>query len=619
MPGERIPPDRLADDLARIYGIAARRLQVTIAANLRSGAVGSAAFRERQLRVVQLTLDELRRAGPPLARRAVEGAYASSVRATDGVLGVQGAFGGAVHRQAIDLLVQNLVQPLGAAVDTVGRRVDDVYRRFGLEEAAIGLAQGAKRTEISTALRDRLIREGVTDALTGFVDRSGKRWNLSTYTEMVARTVTREACTTATVNRLTEHGEDLISISSHRHPADVCTPYDGKTFSISGTSSRYRHLDQRPPFHPRCKHVAHPAAASFEEFERQLGLAPTTPPATATPPPPARGGRARAQREADVAAIRTRVEQARGDVARGLDAEAVVGIGAMLERTARRHGKARKIEAAGRRTTREREALRQRVSDRAVAQGAQRDQFTGLVDHWHDYMTDRERTRYLRLNSRELELHNKLEDARREDVLALLREVRPGFGEGKLPEKADTPVQQALLDRAVTFLPREWVDAIAPRFFVTTAPESADLPGRSFYRSSDNGIRFADGRDTSTMLHELGHAAEHRYRPDAIPALTVAEFQWYRQRTEGGQLERLRDVTGSSSYRDDEVTIRDDFADPYIGKWYGTVTPTGAGDYNPGAFEVLSMGLEGTFFQRHGIADRDVEHLRFTLGALAAL
>lgn len=269
----------------------------------------TAAYRERQLRAATALLARLRRQAGG-SRDAVARAYRAAIFAVDRVTlaerggaaaSIDTRFGG-LHERAIAALAGNLERSLREACDRaganiagvfaradmlegalpvtgieggvrfIGRRVDDPWRRLALEELGAGHVALDTRRQISANLIRRLVDEGITDALTGFVDRAGRRWSLERYTEMVARTTTREATSRGAVNRLEEHGLDLVEISSHPHAADVCTPYDGETFSRSGDHPTYPRLEELPPFHPNCRHVLTPAGANFEEYERELGL-----------------------------------------------------------------------------------------------------------------------------------------------------------------------------------------------------------------------------------------------------------------------------------------------------------------------------------------------------------
>jgi hypothetical protein len=357
MPVDRVPTDLVVDDLVDVYRLGIRRLEGLVSAALRRGLdasrVGgpgqrrgdaSLAYRERQLRAAKAIVAELDRAGRDAAITATANAYGSAILALDRTLGATpdataaARFGG-IHRGAVDALAGNLNRSLAAAAAQVGqsldivfaraatlagplgpdglaglgfigRRADDPWRRAALEQIGAGTVALQTRRQISRELADRLLRDGVTDALTGYVDRAGRRWPLEVYVDMVARTTTREATSRATVNRLAEHGLELVTVTSHPHIEDACTPYDGKTFALPGSAPRagVEVLDRMPPFHPRCKHVLGPAGANLDEYERELGiaaedLAGKTPAAPAgladdllpapRPPAPPLGGRAR--------------------------------------------------------------------------------------------------------------------------------------------------------------------------------------------------------------------------------------------------------------------------------------------------------------------------------------
>lgn len=322
MPPERVPTDVLGDDLVATYRSGISRLEGLIAAGLRRGLDPSRAhtpaairgdataeYRRRQLSAAKAVLAELEQHGRRRAPVIAAGAYRSALLAVDRVTvgedrGLTGRFGG-LHQRAVEVLASNLTGTLERAVATVsdnldavfaraelldgaltpgggplagfpfiGRRIDDPWRRVALETIGQGTITLETRRQISASLERRLISEGVTDALTGYVDRAGRRWGLGDYAEMVVRTTTREATSTATIGRLVEHGLGLVAISTHEHKADECTPFDGRTFAIPGTDAAkrggYPLLTRQPPFHPRCRHVARPADSSFDGYIGEL-------------------------------------------------------------------------------------------------------------------------------------------------------------------------------------------------------------------------------------------------------------------------------------------------------------------------------------------------------------
>jgi hypothetical protein len=358
---ETVPTDAVGDDLVRTYRAGARRLELLVRTALEAGLdpnrIGTpaqlpgdatAAYRDRQLRAARLIIAELEATGRRAAPAVTEAAYRSAIVAVDrtviragaGAVGLAGQFGG-IHQRAVEALAANMTNSLTGAAQRagahlqsvfdragalegampvgrsplrgfpfIGRRADDPWRQVALETIGTGQVALDTRSQISRSMARRLVRDGVTDALTGYVDRSGRRWPLDRYTEMVARTTTREATTRAATNRLGEHGLDLVTISSHPHASDECDDYDGQTFSLSGDDSRYDALDVYPPFHPNCRHVLTPAAADLDDYLNELdgeaqarleearNVAPPRPRAPSTTPP---GPRPRGRRRVEEA------------------------------------------------------------------------------------------------------------------------------------------------------------------------------------------------------------------------------------------------------------------------------------------------------------------------------
>ena len=119
----------------------------------------------------------------------------------------------------------------------------------------------------------------------------------------------------------------------------------------------------------------------------------------------------------------------------------------------------------------------------------------------------------------------------------------------------------------------------------------------------------------STPWHEIGHMVEH-LNPNA---LRISK-EFIAARTAGETPTKLSQIFPGWNYRPNEVTRKDDFIDPYIGKEYQD------------ASEVLSMGLEGVFsnstfcksVNAHGVCEYkritdDAEFLRLILGMIAVV
>ena len=93
------------------------------------------------------------------------------------------------------------------------------------------VATGTRLDAAQQAL-DILTRRGIT----GFRDRRGRNWSLTSYVEMLSRTVVNEELREAHIARALEHGHTLMVVSSHSKPAPQCQPYEGQVLSLDGST-----------------------------------------------------------------------------------------------------------------------------------------------------------------------------------------------------------------------------------------------------------------------------------------------------------------------------------------------------------------------------------------------
>lgn len=145
----------------------------------------------------------------------------------------------------------------------VGRRDDDVFRQVGLQNTAELQAMGTGINSRNDFIRD-LMEKGVTC----FVDKAGRRWNLSTYSSMVLRSTSRQAEILSVL--LKDPEQDLYKITAHGTTCGLCAPYEGRVYSKSGTdpvfpplADAFGKIDPAGPndltntwltIHPNCLH-----------------------------------------------------------------------------------------------------------------------------------------------------------------------------------------------------------------------------------------------------------------------------------------------------------------------------------------------------------------------------
>ncbi len=192
--------------------------------------------------------------GRSWCEEAVSAVYQAAVAEVDKGLAAEIAFG-AIHQQAMQVLADNAYARLQDVDAVIGRRVDDVYRNLALEAVRGDVAGYQTWKQTAKRYRGALAEKGIT----GFKDAAGREWNLKSYTEMVARTTTRECKINGTANRLLEHGQDLAEITggTAKNTCDICRAWVGRIVSLTGKTPGYPTLDEARAaglFHPRCTH-----------------------------------------------------------------------------------------------------------------------------------------------------------------------------------------------------------------------------------------------------------------------------------------------------------------------------------------------------------------------------
>lgn len=222
---------------------------------------------------VQAILEDLLTGNRQWCEQAIPRIYIEGAKFADELAGKAVAGFGAIHQQAVKVLADNTFDRLDSVRQVIGRRVEDVYRRYALEATRQSIIGYKTWQQVSREFRDNLRAEGIT----GFTDAAGRKWNMKTYADTVARTTTMEAHLIGTANRLLEHGHDLVKVSTHAGACELCQPWQGKILSLTGATPGYPTLEDARGtglFHPRCRHAYGlyiDLDAEIEELERDLG------------------------------------------------------------------------------------------------------------------------------------------------------------------------------------------------------------------------------------------------------------------------------------------------------------------------------------------------------------
>lgn len=193
--------------------------------------------------------------GVQQAQRSVNAQYKAADRTPPDIARMTSA-----DFDSISILQRNLNTDLTNAVDHVGRMMEDEIRKAGLQASLEKVSSGQTVKQMQRNLVQMLENKGV--AAIEYM-RGGKKcyMSLDAYAELVARSTVHEARNTANINLGVRIGNDLVKMSSHFGSCPICEPYQGRVFSVSGTSPNYPSLYDTPwssayqNFHPHCRHI----------------------------------------------------------------------------------------------------------------------------------------------------------------------------------------------------------------------------------------------------------------------------------------------------------------------------------------------------------------------------
>jgi hypothetical protein len=160
---------------------------------------------------------------------------------------------GEIHQKTAEALGKSTYSRLMDVISVVDRRVDDIFRKLELENTKSAVLGDQKEAQVAAKIKDDLAENGIT----GFVDKAGKSWNMSSYIEVLAQESTMQSFREGITNRLQEKAQDLVFIPAHSGSCKKCAEFEGKMYSLSGNDEKYPPLSEAIDggmFHINCTH-----------------------------------------------------------------------------------------------------------------------------------------------------------------------------------------------------------------------------------------------------------------------------------------------------------------------------------------------------------------------------
>lgn len=170
------------------------------------------------------------------------------------------------QQQRVQAMIDDTFEDLLQATRHMDRRTKRLVRDIVAETQRVNALQrkgyDSTRHEIFNELRRQGFSKSIRDqAFVGIVDRSGRRWDLRTYSNMIAKTKIQQAQVEGARVEALEYDTDL-AIISHSGAVDACRHFEGMIISLEGRTRGYRTYrelrDSNLIFHPNCQHTVHP-------------------------------------------------------------------------------------------------------------------------------------------------------------------------------------------------------------------------------------------------------------------------------------------------------------------------------------------------------------------------
>jgi len=184
---------------------------------------------------------------------------------------VQGGFD-RVHTEAINLTQASLVKDLTTKNLIVGKQIEKLLKTKGIK-----LSQ---QIQLGVLKKKEAIKEFVQEMGDQFhvTYKNGSKVHIKDYAKMSIRTTINSSMARATINTNLEYGNDLVRMSWHSTSCPVCSPYQGKVYSINGDTKGYPLLSEinngavstYGVTHPQCRHRFTPYVRELDDNAKKV-------------------------------------------------------------------------------------------------------------------------------------------------------------------------------------------------------------------------------------------------------------------------------------------------------------------------------------------------------------
>jgi len=162
-----------------------------------------------------------------------------------------------VRVERLNLLIADLDQRMDVSHRYILREATDGYRNIIGESMQLSAA-GVETTRQAV---QRALNRFASKGITGFWDKTGRRWGMAEYAEMATRTGMMRASLDGYASQAQAYGQDLVIVTDHADECPLCRPWENRVLSLTGVMRNHPDcsgtLDEARAaglFHPNCLH-----------------------------------------------------------------------------------------------------------------------------------------------------------------------------------------------------------------------------------------------------------------------------------------------------------------------------------------------------------------------------
>jgi hypothetical protein len=157
-------------------------------------------------------------------------------------------------QRATDAIRVDLQTELKSIRARILRQQNDIYKLTAAGAATHSVQANGDPIRVA---QQRMMADLLQHGTTGFTDRSGRDWQLSSYVEMAVRTATIRALNEAHLQVMTAAGVTLFVVPTHVHTCPLCFIWQGKLLSLTPNPQADATIDEARAhglWHPNCEH-----------------------------------------------------------------------------------------------------------------------------------------------------------------------------------------------------------------------------------------------------------------------------------------------------------------------------------------------------------------------------